>query len=64
MLLSVFLFQILNIGYFTLSGDGYFKGGIIFIVVETLILISMNLRYSSKKKKIRMTMTDLEEKCL
>lgn len=33
MLLSLYVFQILNIGYFTAYGKNYIKGGLIFMVV-------------------------------
>lgn len=33
MLLGVYLFQILNIGYFTLFNENYFRGGLICLVI-------------------------------
>lgn len=53
MIMIIYLFQILNIGYFTLWNDDYFKGGIIFVAVETLALIFLNIYYNNKKRAAR-----------
>lgn len=61
MLLGIYLFQILNIGYFTLFGDAYFKGGLIYLVLQSLALIFMNHHYTTKKRTSRMHLAHLEE---
>ena len=54
MLFSIYFFQILNMGYFASQfGTGYFKGGMVFITVESLILIFLNVHYNTKKKHAR-----------
>lgn len=54
LLFSLYLFQLLNMGYFTAQfGAGYFKGGMIFISIQTLVLIFLNVHYNTKKKKAR-----------
>jgi hypothetical protein len=54
MILVIYLFQVLNIGYFSIYGDDYFKGGLIFIVIQSLILIALNYCYGNKKLESRM----------
>lgn len=58
MLLSVYLFQILNIGYFTAYGKNYIKVGLIFMVVQTLGLFFLYVHYSTKKKESRAELAD------
>jgi hypothetical protein len=53
MLLAIYFFQLLNIGYFTIFGDLYFKGGLIFLVIQSLALIFLHNHYSNKKKAAR-----------
>jgi hypothetical protein len=33
MILVIYIFQLLNMGYFAIYGDEYFKGGVIFMVI-------------------------------
>ena len=61
MLLALYLFQLLNLGYFSIFGQGYFKGGLIFIIVQTLFLIFIYVHYSNNKKRTRLRMIQLEE---
>ena len=54
MLLSLYFSQIINIGFFTTRfGNVYFKGGMIFVVLQSLILVFLNIHYSIKKKRAR-----------
>ena len=61
MVLSIYLFQLLNIGYFTIFNDSYFKGGLIFLVIESLALIFLHVQYKNKKKQSREELALLEE---
>jgi len=41
-------------GYFASQyGDGYFKGGMVFITLQSLVLIFLNVHYNTKKKRAR-----------
>jgi hypothetical protein len=62
LLFSVYLFQVLNLGYFALIDDGYFKGGLIFITVQTLLLIFLNVHYNTKKKEARENLSRQEQR--
>jgi hypothetical protein len=61
MILVIYLFQVLNIGYFSIYGDDYFKGGLIFIVIQSLILIALNYCYGNKKLESRMQLAAMEQ---
>jgi hypothetical protein len=54
-------------GYYSSNfGIGYFKGGMVFITLESLALIFLNVHYSTKKKAARDKLAELEEnsKCV
>jgi len=54
MMLSIYLFEFLNLGYFTFKfGDTFFKWGLAFIAGQTLFMIFLNALYSTKKKRQR-----------
>lgn len=58
LLFAIYFFQILNMGYYASNfGISYFKGGMVFITIESLILIFLNVHYSTKKKKSRDLLT-------
>lgn len=61
MIMIIYLFQLLNIGYFTIWDEAYFKGGIIFVAVETLALIFLNIYYNNKKRSAREQLAKMEE---
>lgn len=45
-------------GYFASNfGTGYFKGGMVFITVQSLILIFLNVHYNTKKKSAKDKLT-------
>lgn len=64
MLLGIYLFQILNIGYFTLFSEMYFKGGLIYLVLQSLALIFLNHNYSLKKRSSRIELAKIEEESM
>ena len=61
MMFSVYLFQVLNMGYFSIYGDSFFKSGVIFIVVQSLLLVVLYYLYNEKKEISRRELSDMEE---
>jgi hypothetical protein len=53
MILVIYLFQVLNMGYFSFYGDDYFKSGLIFIVIQSFIIIALNYQYRNKRLESR-----------
>jgi hypothetical protein len=51
MVFSIYLFQLLNMGYFAIYNDAFFKAGVIFLVVQTSVLIVIYYKYNNKKVK-------------
>ena len=39
MMLSIYLFQILNMGYFSIYDNGYFHVSVIYITIQSILLI-------------------------
>jgi hypothetical protein len=61
MFLAIYIFQLLNIGYFMIYGNQYYKGGLIFIVLQSLLLILLYNYYETKKKNAKIELAKLEE---
>jgi hypothetical protein len=62
MIFSIYIFQLINIGFFaTRFGDTYFKGGMVFVVLQSLVLLFVNIHYNTKKKKAREQLSKIEE---
>lgn len=54
MMLAIYMFEFLNLGYFTFKfGDMFFKWGLAFIAGQTILIVFLNAIYSGKKKKQR-----------
>lgn len=54
MMLSLYFFQLINIGFFATTFDNtYFKGGMVFVVLQSLVLVFININYNIKKKRER-----------
>lgn len=51
-ILSIYLFEFLNLGYFTFKfGDVFFKWGMAFITGQTILILFLNILYNGKKRK-------------
>lgn len=54
MLLSIYLFEFLNLGHFSFKyGNVFFKWGMLLILAQTIFLVALNALYNGKKKKQR-----------
>jgi hypothetical protein len=53
-LFAIYIFELLNIGYFSIKDQKYFKGGMIAVTIQSVIIIFANVWYNHKKKKQRM----------
>lgn len=59
--LSLYLFQILNFFYFSIIDPYYFKGGLIFIALQSLGLLFSNMYHKNKKREDKIKLARLEE---
>jgi hypothetical protein len=50
MLFSLYLFQVLNFIYFSVINKYLFKGGLIFLAVQSLLLLYFKIYFSNKKR--------------
>ena len=52
MIITLYIFQLMNIGYFsTVGGKNFLIGGVIFMLVQSGLLISLSLYKMGKKKQ-------------
>ena len=59
--LSLYLFQILNMVYFSLKDPRYLQGGLIFISVQTLALIFLKSYVGNKRRGDKVRLMQIEE---
>lgn len=60
MLLSVHLFQLLNMGYFMIYNDWFYKAGLIFIIIQSLVMVALYYQYSIKRKQTKEMLVHIE----
>ena len=60
MLLSIYIFQLLNMGYFTIFHHNYFKGSLIYITFQSIGLIFLLEYYRGKKRLAKQSLAKLE----
>lgn len=51
LLFAIYIFELLNIGYFSIKDNSYFKGGMIAVTIQSVVIIFANVWYNHKKKK-------------
>ncbi len=62
MVITLYIFQIMNIGYFsTVGGSTYLLGGVIFMLVQTALLVSLSLYKVGKKQQDNFEISLLEQ---
>ena len=61
MIFNVYLFQVLNMGYFAIYSDWFFRAGVIFLIVQSLIMVVIYYHYNTKKQKSRLILAEMEE---
>jgi hypothetical protein len=62
MIITLYIFQIMNIGYFsTVGGPKYLLGGVIFMLVQSALLISLSLYKVGKKEQDNFEISLLEQ---
>lgn len=61
MILSLYLFQVYNLAYFGIINPYFFKGGIIFLSVQSLVLLFIKIYMSNKKRQDRIRLAQVEE---
>lgn len=61
MVIILYLFEFMLIGYFSLRNKEYFLGGLIFIIVQTVIFFLLNTYAKKKRRQDKLEIALLEQ---
>ena len=50
-------------GYFAIYEDAFFKAGMIFIVIQSILLVVVYNTYNTKKEKSIIELSEVEDHC-
>jgi hypothetical protein len=50
-------------GYFAIYEDAFFKAGMIFIVIQSILLVVVYNTYNTKKEKSIIELSEIEDHC-